>query len=96
MEVEARGQVAPGGFFEGGVGFQDGVPLVIDDSQPARGEDRVGIFGDEQDVVQVDGLDCGADVVEAVGAPADDPQVEVELGTRGEREGQPVDLSSAR
>ena len=44
--------------------------------------------------MQVDGLDGGADVVEAVGAPADDLQVEVELGARREGEGQPVDLGS--
>ena len=68
-----------------------------------RGEHRVVFFGqlhsgdpqrgltrarDDQQVVQLDGLERRAKLVKSVLVATDDLQVEVELGARGERERQ--------
>jgi hypothetical protein len=96
VEVDARGQWSLACVFERSVGFEHGVVCGIGDGESACGQLSGLAFCDRDQVVEVDRLDGGLDVVEAVGAFADDPQVEVELGARGDGEGQPVDLSSAR
>ena len=87
MEVEGRGQLFVRGAFEGGVRREHRVVLRADTQ--ARGRDRRFIRGrDDKQVVQVDGLERRADLVQSIFVASDDLEVEVELGARRQRDGQ--------
>src|SRR2546430_16647706 len=58
------------------------------DVETRRGETGFARRFDLQEVVKLDRLEGGAQLVETVAVAADDLEVEVELGSRGQREGQ--------
>ncbi len=88
MEVELGRQLAAGGRFECGVGLQDDVVAISGYRQPVGDEGGVLGGGRLDKVVERDRLHVRADLVESIGAPLDDFEVEVELGARGQRDPQ--------
>jgi hypothetical protein len=85
VQVKVRGQFAAGCPLERGVRPQHRIVGVARHVEAARRQQRIQGRRDEQDVVQVDRLDGGPDVVKAVVAFRDDLEVQVQLGARRER-----------
>ena len=73
------------GLLQGSEREQHGI-LLGAHGQTRRGEARFRRRLDLEHVMQRDGLECGAQVVESVRVAAEDLEVKIELRSRGQRE----------